>query len=165
MRTNVGERLALAVMTCLLATLVSPQCDASDAGNVVTFTIEQVEVPRRQAVTDALSSLVQATESMRDTPSPERIAIAQSAWRTAKVAWEAYEPVLVGPGYRKRFRVDFWPTRPRTLRRALASEDPVTPRPLTSMAQPQKVYLPLDGCLQIKTPSAQMSAVGIWQLQ
>jgi hypothetical protein len=88
---------------------------------------QHVIVPTYADFAIRADTLAARAEALRDRPSSETLADAAEAWLAASTTWKETEAFELGPVRAERIntRINFWPTRPETIERALSSDDPL----------------------------------------
>ena len=106
-------------------------------------------VPRSREFADAARALVQAQGRLCDGGAPAQ---AQAAWRRAMTAWERLSAVAIGPLLERRSarRIDFAPTRPALIRRAIEQGE----SDLARVGAPAKGLPALEWLLWKQRPAA-----------
>jgi hypothetical protein len=110
----------------MLATMLMGGCQPRfDRAAMLRSLSQHVIVPTYTDFAARADTLAARTEALRDQPSSEALAAAAAAWRTASTTWKETEAFEVGPVRAERIntKINFWPTRPPTIERALASGD------------------------------------------
>jgi predicted lipoprotein len=109
--------------------------------------------PLAQRFQTQSEQLVRVTESFCQGDAP--VAAVRTQWQTTQVSWEALLTPSVGPlvSRRSQRQIDFWPTRPELINRALKTD----PKNLTDM---ERVGTPAKGLPAMEWLLAQWSAPG-----
>jgi predicted lipoprotein len=115
----------LGIAFALLALVTAPGARADDAASVRAVYRDWM-VPRSVELVAAsarLSSALQAYCTTAPADAEAALTVARGAWNTALVAWERVSAVAIGTvvDYRMPGRLDFTPTRPRMIEKAIAA--------------------------------------------
>ena len=94
------------------------------ASHFVVGLLQHMSLPRVQALQAASAGLVDAAQALCNAP-PARQATALAGvrehWQRTARAWDELAPVAIGPMIERRSmrQIDFWPTRPALIERAI----------------------------------------------
>jgi predicted lipoprotein len=103
-------------------------------------------LPSYQALATATSQLNQQAEQFAATPTTERLATLQQAWKDAAMAWQKAETFEFGPAERRdlRMQVNAFPTSTTKIESAITSGADFTPAYMTSLDAYAKGFPALD---------------------
>ncbi len=88
--------------------------------------VTEVVVPTYGDFAKAAQTLRRSTVSFCQEPSEEHLQPAQDAWKDAVALWKRSESYRLGPAMAFDSSIDFWPTRPKLIRKALNDSHPIT---------------------------------------
>lgn len=111
----------------------------------------QAQTPAQTFATEA-AALPPAIQTLCDAPEPEPARLqARRRWVVLMTAWEGYSAVALGPVLERRAqrRLDFSPTRPRLIEKAVKAA-PQTPADMELIGAPAKGLPALEWLLWIK---------------
>jgi predicted lipoprotein len=136
------------VLTCLIA-LAAVTGARADEGAVVRAIYRDWLVPRSAELVAESAKLTRALQGYCVAPDADAALLeARRAWRTGLLAWERVSTVAVGPvvDRRLRSRLDFMPTRPRLITRAVAAA-PASADDMDLIGTPAKGFPALEWLL------------------
>lgn len=119
-------------------------------------------LPRATAFAQQATRLVTVVDALCDGPAAQGatgLAAAQAQWRSTTAAWDRLAGVAVGPLVKRRAltALDFNPTRPATIERAIQSA-PNGPEAMERIGTPAKGIPALEWLLWTHTPAPQTPA-------
>lgn len=99
---------------------------------------------------DKAQALAVAAQRVRAAPTPSAWAALWRPWRQTLLAWAAVSTPAIGPVLERRSqrRLDFWPTRPALLEKAVASE-PLSLGDLDAVGSPAKGLPAMEHLLRV----------------
>lgn len=126
MHTAASVRTTLWAGIVGLLLTVSAGCglfDTFDRRAMLNDIAHQVIVPTYSAFTKQAQHLQTRLEALDKDPSAETLRAARQAWQQASQTWRETEAFELGPVRRLRLnsKINFWPTRPRTIEKAVSS--------------------------------------------
>ena len=125
-----------APMLLIAAVLLSSCQQRFDRAVMLQSLSQHVIVPTYADFATRADTLAARAEALREAPSAEALAAAAEAWRAASTTWKETEAFELGPVRAERIntRINFWPTRPETIERVLASNDPLNAETVTQVS-------------------------------
>ncbi len=123
--------LALAACGVLRFELASSQPHTPpmpfDRAEMLAYLAYNVMLPTYLDFAAAAASLQRATARLCEAPTTARLEAAQASWKQAAALWKRSEAFQLDLTRSYAKSIGFWPTRPRRLRLALMSGQPITP--------------------------------------
>lgn len=123
--------LALAVCGVFGLKWASSQSPASpqtrfDRKAMLTHLAQNIMLPAYLEFEAATAALQRTTAELCDAPTMARLEAAQASWKHAAMLWKRSEAFQLNLTRTHAKAIGFWPTRPRRLRLALVSGQPIT---------------------------------------
>jgi hypothetical protein len=124
--------LALAALGVFGFTLTSrqphlPPPTPFDRAQMLAHLAYHVMLPTYLEFEDAAQALQHATSQLCDAPTMPQLETAQARWRQAASVWKRSEAFQLGLTQTYAQSIGFWPVRPRRIRLALTSAQPISP--------------------------------------
>ncbi|MEO7777206.1 MAG: imelysin family protein [Fibrobacteria bacterium] len=113
---------------------------------------DTVIIPASERFTARAAALETAARKLAESPGPELLDSAKTAWKEAALAWGSLQAIRLGPIADATARIDFWPTRPNLIGQALADSYPLDSARMVSLTPAAAKGLPALEWLLFSSP-------------
>ncbi len=128
MKNTIAITLSILLLTLGACKKPDTATPAATEAQVLGDFANVVVSPNYQDIQNNANSLNEAIIALSTSPTDDNLAVAQTAWRSTRAAWESCEGFLLGPveDYNYDPSIDTWPLDKSSLDSLLASSNPLT---------------------------------------